>query len=176
MIQTNGFYITTNQYLVVDTPVFDEITESIQLMQFFLNENQLNGTVIIAEFGELDPHLSEFNVEDLRQKLQAQATAGLNEKNNELWYKTGSTEEFPKWFNTLNSKILIKKKNPDKFPRVYVGKMEKDATGKIIIYPENTKGNITQISVEETKDEKLSAVYHYEDKDMISIFTFVSFN
>ena len=56
MIRYDGFYIATKKYLVVDTPVFDEIIEGIQILQFFSHEKQQGGSVSIAEFGVLEPH------------------------------------------------------------------------------------------------------------------------
>jgi hypothetical protein len=172
MMRTDGFYITSNQHLVVDIPVFDEIVDGIQILQFFPKVSQQEGLAMLAEYGELAPHPLEINVEELQKKIQSQMKDMSKEEKDEFCYEIEDSTGHSRLFGAMNS-IFKNKKETQKFPRIFTGKYEVKDTKKILIQP-NQK-NQYQNAEGDFADENLSLVYHYGTKDYISIFKFVPF-
>jgi hypothetical protein len=175
MIRYDGFYISTKKYLVVDTPVFDEITEGIQILQFFYIENQQGGPVLIAEFGVLEPHPIEINVKELCHKIQSNTHHFSKREQDEILYKIRNPGEFPKWFDMLDAEIFEKRRDSAESPRIYNCKYVIKNAKKFSLHPEKEIGIDFDRADGEIKDEELILVYHYGNKDMLSIFKFVAF-
>lgn len=175
MIQYKGFYIATKRYLVVDTPVFDEIVEGIQILQFFPPNNQKEGLILIAEFGVLDPHPMEIDVKKISDEFQSSIDHFSNQEKEDILYKIGKSGEFPKWFDILESEIFEKRRDSSDVPNVYTGKYVVDKNNKFSIHLVEAIGADYDSVDGEGTHEELSLVYHYVNKDMISIFRFVAF-
>ncbi len=176
MIRDDGFYIATKKYLVVDTPVFDEIMEGIQILQFFSHDNQQKGSVLLAEFGILEPHPMEINVKELSEEFQSNIQHFSEQEKDEIIYNMGDSGEFPKWFNILESEIFEKRRDSSDFPRIYKGKFAIENTNKFSMNFDKENGVEFDNADGEIADEKISLVYHYGNKDMLSIFKFVKFS
>ena len=171
MIKTNGFYIATNRYLVVDTPVFDEIVDGIQLIQFFPQKDNQEGMVVIAEYGELEPHPLEIDVDELRDKIHLQMKGLSKEEKDDFFYLIEESKGCPNVYEAMNA-IFNKKKEPQKFTNIYSGKYVIKDGKKVLIQPiQNQEYNSAE---GEIKDNEISLLYHHENKDFISIFKFLA--
>ena len=176
MIKTNGFYIATKQYLVVDTPVFDEIFEVIQVMQFFQQNNKLEGVVMIAEYGEMKSHPIEISIKRIQDILHSFLNQPSEEEQDKSFYRIYDSKSHPKWIDVLGSEIFSDKKDPDKYPKIYPGKYVISDTNKITLHPEKVDGGIEWNYADgKITNTELSLTFHYEDKETVSIFKFAVF-
>lgn len=179
-IRFDGFYIATKQYMVVDSPVFDEIKEGIRVLQFYPNEGQKEGFVSIAELGELENHPQEVNLTELGKHFQSHLQDVAKEEKRAFWYTIQNSKVIPPWFNVLESHIFHKKKDPNAPSLKFRGNYVIIESNKFVVYRGMNIGALERDSEVyadgQISEESLSLVYHYEGIDWISVFKFVPFD
>ena len=162
--------------MVVDTPVFDEIKDRIQIIQFFKIKNQSGGIVLIAELGELEPHPLEIDIEGIGDVIKSYTQQLSKKEIEEKLFNVEDIGSTPEWLVDIDTQLFSNKKDPSNFPRIYTGKYIYGMAGKTSIHIDKDRCNIEFDSIDgEIVDEKLSLVYHYGNEDWISIFKFIPF-